>query len=201
MGEKTYVAGNPALNGTDHLVIVSGCSGGGKSSLLAEMSRRGYPVMPEPGRQIVKEQLFVGGPGLPWVSDKKFAELCVSRGVHFFNSAQAGDRPVLFDRSILDNICALMRGGTDIPPYLTSALKRYRYASRVFLVPPWPELFAADAERRHSFADAVAEYEHLLACYPANGYEVVLIPKASVGARADFLEEMLARDGLSSGHS
>jgi predicted ATPase len=44
-----------------------------------------------------------------------------------------------------------------------------------------------------SFSDAVAEYEGLLTAYPANGYEVELIPKAGVEERADFLEERLQR--------
>ena len=66
MDEAEYRAGNPPINGSPMLVVVSGCSGGGKSTLLAEMARRGYLVFPEPGRQIVKEELFIGGDGLPW---------------------------------------------------------------------------------------------------------------------------------------
>ena len=69
------------------------------------------------------------------------------------------------------------------------AARRYRYGRRVFLVPPWRELFAGDAERRHGFEAAVAEYEALMASYPAHGYEVVVVPRGSVRERADFLEE------------
>jgi predicted ATPase len=39
----------------------------------------------------------------------------------------------------------------------------------------------------------VAEYEGLLRSYPANGYEVELIPKAGVNERADFLEKRIRR--------
>ncbi|SEI08083.1 AAA domain-containing protein [Rhizobium tibeticum] len=38
-------------------VILSGCSGGGKSTLLAELAKRGFAVAEEPGRRIVKQQL------------------------------------------------------------------------------------------------------------------------------------------------
>lgn len=64
------------------------------------------------------------------------------------------------------------------------------------------ELFASDAERRHSFSDAVAEYDGLLEAYPANGYQVELIPKGSLEERADVLEDRLAclaADGPRSG--
>ena len=100
---------------------------------------------------------------------------------------------MLFDRSIVDAIASLARLGFPTPPYLHRALDRYRYAPTVFLTPPWEELFASDPERRHAFADAVAEYEGLLEAYPANGYAVELIPKAGVEERADFLEQRLER--------
>ena len=64
MNEAEYVAGNPAFNGSDWMVVVSGCSGGGKSTLLAELALRGYAVFPEPGRQIVKEQLSTYDSGI-----------------------------------------------------------------------------------------------------------------------------------------
>ena len=74
-----------------------------------------------------------------------------------------------------------------------------QFGRRVFLVPPWPELYAGDAERRHGFAAAVAEYEALMRSYPEHGYEVVVVPRASVRARADFLEAALAEAVLPKG--
>ena len=34
--------------------VISGCSGGGKSTLLMELARRGHAVVDEPGRRIVQ---------------------------------------------------------------------------------------------------------------------------------------------------
>jgi len=193
MPEDAYVAGNPPCNGTANLVVLSGCSGGGKSSLLAEMARRGYPIKPEPGRQIVKEQSYLGGDAVPWGDVAKFVELCVARGTYFYNTAHPTEKPVLFDRSIVDAVASLPRLGLPVPPHLRNALQRYRYASVVFMTPPWEELFESDRERRHSFSDAVAEYEDLLESYPANGYAVELLPKIALAERADFLERRLDR--------
>ena len=190
---EDYLAGNPPCNGTERLVVVSGCSGGGKSSLLSEMARRGYLIKPEPGRQIVQEQSCIEGDAVPWGNLPKFVELCVSRGMYFYNTAKPTRKCVLFDRSIVDAVCSLARLGLPTPAHLRNALERYRYASVVFMTPPWEELFESDEERRHSFSDAVAEYEGLLQSYPANGYEVELIPKAGVEERADFLEARVHR--------
>src|SRR6185369_12186033 len=49
----------------DRFVVISGCSGGGKSSLLEELGRCGYATVEEPGRRIVKEELRSGGTALP----------------------------------------------------------------------------------------------------------------------------------------
>lgn len=175
------------------LVVISGCSGAGKSTLLAEMSRRGYQTWPEPGRQIVKEQLAGGGDGLPWLNMRKFVELCVARAAQFHDAARADRGVALFDRSIVDAVGALGQHGLPTPEPLRNALARHRYAHTVFMTPPWQKLFAQDEERRHGFANAVAEYDNLMRAYPAHGYAVELIPKAPVTKRADFLEECLDR--------
>jgi predicted ATPase len=189
--ESDYVAGNPRWSGSPRLVAVSGCSGGGKSALLDEMATRGYAVFPEPGRQVVKEELLVGGDALPWTDELRFAERCIARAAYFFNMARPETGPVLFDRSIVDVVAALERRGA-VPAHCAAAARAYRYGPRVFLVPPWRELFAADPERRHGFEAAVAEYEGLLRAYPAHGYTTLVVPKASVSERADFLEAALA---------
>ncbi|MEW6315305.1 MAG: AAA family ATPase, partial [Pseudomonadota bacterium] len=49
------------------LVVISGCSGGGKSTLLEALRRRGYAVVEEPGRRVIAEQSRNAGDGLPWV--------------------------------------------------------------------------------------------------------------------------------------
>lgn len=182
-------------------MVVSGCSGGGKSSLLAEMARRGYAIRPEPGRQIVQEQSAIGGDAVPWNDVPGFVELCVARGKSFHATAARSEQWVLFDRSIVDAVSALARLGLPVPPHLRDALQRYRYAGTVFMTPPWAELFENDRERRHSFADAVAEYEWLLNSYPAQGYQIELIPKVGIAERAEFLEQRLGRLRAGAGRS
>ena len=57
----------------------------------------------------------------------------------------------------------------------------------MFVVPPWREIFANDAERRHSFEELVAMYDALVATYEHFGYEPIVIPKLDVSQRADFV--------------
>ena len=50
-----------------------------------------------------------------------------------------------------------------------------------------PEIFETDGERRHSLAEASAEYDRLLKTYRELDYETVILPKVSVEERADFV--------------
>ena len=45
----------------ENFVTISGCSGGGKSTLLSELRRRGFATIDEPGRRIVADELKRGG--------------------------------------------------------------------------------------------------------------------------------------------
>jgi predicted ATPase len=95
---------------------------------------------------------------------------------------------VFFDRGLIDAAVALERFGGE-PAKATVGSRRFH--SRVFLTPPWPEIYVSDDERPHGFDAAVAEYEQLLGAYPRLGYEAVVLPKVGVTARADFVLRLL----------
>src|SRR5438874_6620570 len=73
---------------------------------------------------------------------------------------------------------------------------QHRHHSKVFLAPPWPEIYVTDAERRHSFEAGLAEYERLEQVYPALGYEVIRLPKTTITERADFVLAALSDSGI-----
>jgi len=164
-------------------VVISGCSGGGKSTLLTELANRGYPIVLEPGRQIVKEQIAIEGDALPWINLQKFLELVLSRYLFLFNSQNQTEQVIFFDRGIID---ALQLDQTQ-PEYFTHAAKKFRYNRLVFLVPPWKEIFENDEERKNDFEFAKKEFYDLLIKYKNFGYETVVLPKVSVKERADLI--------------
>jgi predicted ATPase len=171
----------------DQFVVLSGCSGGGKSSLLAELGRRGYAIYEEPGRQVVKEQLLIGGDALPWGNLDLFLELTISRSIHHLVEAARSGTIAFFDRGIIDQVNGYRARGMEIPKHLLGAVEHFRYRETVFVVPPWREIFANDAERRHSFDESVAAYEALVETYKYFGYRPLIVPKADMATRADFV--------------
>lgn len=175
----------------DHLVVISGCSGGGKSTLLAELDRRGHPVVAEPGRRIVKEELEGDGRALPWVDGAAFARRAIEMALADRERARTVRGWVFFDRGLVDAAAALQHvtGEQVLEPLGRS----HRYHRRVFLAPPWPEIYVIDPERRHGFDAALAEYARLREAYSSLGCEVVVLPKVEVSERVHFILEALAR--------
>jgi predicted ATPase len=170
-------------------VVISGCSGGGKSTLLEELSRRGYATVEEPGRRIVREELAGQGAALPWVDPVAFARRAIAMALEDQKLAEAQAGWTFFDRGLIDAAAALQAATGE--PVLETLRDRHRYHQTVFLTPPWPEIYVNDPERRHGFEEAVSEYDRLTAAYPGIGYEVVTLPKVDVAARADFLLSQL----------
>lgn len=179
----------------DRFVVVSGCSGGGKSTLVAELTRRGYATVAEPGRRIVARESASGGAALPWVDLAAFARAAIAMALDDRTALMARDGPasgvgpVFFDRGLVDAAAALEQATGE--PALGQLATAHRYNPLVFMTPPWSEIYTQDPERLHGFQDALAEYERLVAAYPAQGYEVVPVPRTSVTARADFVLERL----------
>ena len=194
MSESTYQLAS-LREQFDRFVVLSGCSGGGKSTLLTALERRGFIVFEEPGRQIIKEQQFLKGNALPWTDPLQFVELSVSRSIHQMALAARVDQRSFLDRGIVDAISFLEHLSLPIPLYLENAVKLLRYHRRVFVAPPWPEIFASDAERRHSFDEAKAQYSSLLRTYERLGYSLVELPKIDVESRVEFIVGQLAESG------
>lgn len=92
---------------------------------------------------------------------------------------------VFFDRGLIDAATAIHALTGE--PVLTTFSHSCRYHRRVFLAPPWPEIYVQDTERRHDMDAARVEFEQLQCAYPSLGYSVSLLPKVSVAQRADFV--------------
>ncbi|TIV93045.1 MAG: ATPase, partial [Mesorhizobium sp.] len=50
----------------DHLFVVTGGPGSGKTSLIEALALKGIQHMPEAGRAIIQDQVRIKGNALPW---------------------------------------------------------------------------------------------------------------------------------------
>jgi predicted ATPase len=126
-----------------------------------------------------------GGSALPWVDMAAFAHRAIATALADRSSTPASGSWIFFDRSLIDAAVALQQLTRE--PVLEEFGQTHRYHRRVFLAPPWPEIYFTDREWRHSPAVAVAEYYRLFKAYPSLRYEVFILPRVGVVERADFV--------------
>lgn len=176
---------------TNRRVILSGCSGGGKSTVLAEMAQRGYATVPEPGRRIVMTERATSGQVLPWLDMRAFCTRVIE--VAIADMAAAPDGLVLFDRSALDALIWFDRTGNELDRTLRERALNLGYDRTILMFPPWPEIYQQDAERKHGLPEVLAEYEALCDRLPELGFQTVAVPRMSVSDRADWLEAQLVK--------
>lgn len=175
----------------DHMFVVTGGPGSGKSSLIGAMARRGVRTMPEAGRAIIRDQVRIGGPALPWADRALFAELMLGWELRSWHEAAAGDAPVLMDRGIPDVIGYLTFCGLPVPAHVEAAARLHRYNRQVFLAPYWDAIFTQDAERKQDRQEAEATGRVMAETYRRLGYRIAELPLLGIEARADFMTDRL----------
>jgi len=175
----------------DRFTIITGGPGTGKTSLIAELERRGFAGTVEAARAIIIDQTLIGGRALETTDPALFAEMMLAWEMRSYRlAARDPAAAIFFDRAIPELTGYYGMLGLPVPAHVTVAARMFRYRPRVFLAPAWKEIYTTDTERTQNFADAVAGSDGARAAYEACGYEVISLPLASVEERADFVLAM-----------
>lgn len=172
--------------------VITGGPGAGKTTLIEALRHAGYHCVTEAGRTIIRQQLASGGNALPWGNRDAFARQMFERSVADYEANQTLGTPVFFDRGIPDVTGYIRLCGLALPPDISSANEQWRYNPVVFIAPPWEEIFSNDAERKQTYAEAVATANMMTDVYSALGYQLKTLPRSSVEQRIAFILAELA---------
>jgi predicted ATPase len=169
------------------LFVLTGGPGSGKTTLVEALADAGFSTCPEAGRAIIRDQMALEGPALPWNDPALFAELMLSWELRSHHAASGRGRPVFFDRGVPDVIGYLRLIGINPPAHMQKAAIRYRYGAKVFVTPPWRAIFVRDDERSQTWDEAVRTHDIMVETYAGLGYEPVTVPRAPVDERLRFI--------------
>ena len=164
--------------------VFTGGGGTGKTTLIRHLQAAGELIAHENIRAVIREQVEAGGRAVPWIDPQACCDLTTARDIADFDRLAGESRRVFFDRGLMD-----MYGtnGVAPSPTLVEAIRTRRYNARVFVFPPWREIYGTDAERREDWSKMQAVFEQILTTLRALGYEPVVVPTGSVEERAAFV--------------
>lgn len=164
--------------------VLTGGPGVGKTSVLRCLASLGEVVVDENARAVIREEADRDGTGVPWLDNRRFVDLTTARDIADFDRLAGETRRVFFDRGLIDMWRA---NGSEPSPALREAVGARRYNARVFVFPPWREIYATDAERKQDWTEAQATFDRVLRMLDELDYEALVVPKTSVEVRAAFI--------------
>jgi predicted ATPase len=174
-----------------NLFVVTGGPGAGKTTLIRALAQAGFAVVPEAGRRVIQDQQANGGRALPWIDPLAFAESMLACDVESYAEHRDAGAPVFFDRGIPDVIGYLSLEGRPIPTTMLRAAREHRYATRVFICPPWPAIYTTDSERRQTLEVAERTWQAMVETYTGLGYTLIEVPRAPVDERVRFVQRWM----------
>lgn len=173
------------------LILIIGGPGSGKTTLINELTHRGYICYPEISRETIKQaqeqgidQLFLKDPLL-------FSRLLLEGRIKQHKNATNEQTDVVFiDRGIPDVLAYMHYKGDKYPESFETACKQHLY-HQIFLLPPWENIYLSDEQRYENFEQASEIYFHLVETYTKYGYDLIEVPKDTVENRIDFILEKI----------
>ena len=174
------------------IIVIIGGPGTGKTTIIDELMSLGYCCYPEISREVTAEakkqgieQLFLENPLL-------FSELLLEGRKKQFKRAQEEPHDYVFiDRGIPDVLAYMHYIGDSYPAFFDAACREHQY-SRIFILPPWEEIYVSDEKRYENYEQAKLIYSHLAETYRTYGYELIEVPRGTVRQRIDFILGNLA---------
>ena len=171
--------------------IITGGPGGGKTSLLENLATHGYNSIPETARQIMKGRLAKGLAPRP--DPGTFAQQIFDQDWKNFVSNSDLSSLLFFDRSFMDSACMLLDSDSKSYDNIRNTHLTNRYNNKVFITPPWKQIYRTDDERDQSFEQSIEVYQRLAKWYKEHDYDVIVLPKDTIENRTKFILNMVSQ--------
>lgn len=170
--------------------VITGGPGFGKSVLIEKLHELGYQVGGEIARQIIEQQLGEDGVLLPWKDAFGFERRVMEERISYLNSVEI-QRVAFSDRGLPDQAAFSWYKGKEISQQLKAALGENQYAKKVYLTPPWRQIYRNDQIRTETFEEAESIHYFIVEAYLRYGYELIELPFVSPDKRIEFILKSL----------
>ncbi|MNX90479.1 hypothetical protein D3C86_1225330 [compost metagenome] len=168
--------------------VITGGPGVGKTTLLTELAKSGFEIIPENAREIIRQEMEINGDGLPWKNKERYTRLMFEAAVASFHAVPSDDNAIrFFDRGLPDSLAYAEMEQLPVSEEMEQAGRNLRYNQTVFILPPWEEIYHTDNERKQTWEEALWTFEKLKETYLKYGYELIEVPRGTVEERVGFV--------------
>jgi predicted ATPase len=175
--------------------IITGAPGAGKTTLVAALRERGYPVVDEAATDVIAREQRLGRPE-PWTAPD-FVDAVLDLQVRRERLPVPPDAPAqVFDRSPVCTLALARYADRPVSAALAGEVERVVaervYHHRVFFV-RLLGFITPTAARRITFDESVRFEGIHERAYREHGFELVEVPAGPVAGRADLVDGYIRR--------
>ncbi len=170
--------------------IITGGPGFGKTTLIDRLRDLGYLVCPESARAFLTSEAKDGKTDLKDIFPPDFERAVASRRLNFLNE-NPEDVTAFSDRGLPDQIAYSWHKKKVPSSFIEELVAKNKYASCVFITPPWEEIFIRDEIRKEDFKEAVEIHEQIIKAYLKYNYRIINLPQVNPEARVKFILNFL----------
>jgi len=171
--------------------IITGAPSSGKTSVIEELAKRGYPIQTEVARELI-EECIRHGLTLQEVRSEGHVKELQQKILRFKAGREMAmdvEKIIFCDRGTPDSIVYFRLAGLDVEEAV-KASRVYHYRA-VFMLDRLPVV--KDGVRVESDSQAEDIGRMIEEAYQGLGYELTRVPVMPIGARADFILQKLGQ--------
>jgi len=172
------------INVTAHKIVITGGPGVGKTSLIEDLEKRGYPVIHEAATSLIQEELAKGN-AHPTSNRDVFQQKLLAKQIEMEQEHQEASLTFL-DRGMMDGIAYYNLDGLVVPQALFDASRKSNYYL-IFVLDFLPNPYEINSVRKEPLEIAQKIHELIKKAYQSFGYTLIAVPPASIEDRATFV--------------
>jgi len=167
------------------IIFISGGPCTGKTSVINELKRQGFTIIPEAAREIAAFDKRFYGKSIKNIDKKIFQDEIFNFQKNIFDSL-ADEKGIFFsDRGLGDTIAYYKINNFEVPEEKINHTKNFAN-KQVFILEPL-NFYNRDLLRQESEEEQKNIQDEIVKTYTELEYEVIMVPFMSVSKRVEFI--------------